>query len=264
MEAGQAGADHGIRAPAPGGVGQLAAQHGVDLGGRHAAAGQNAGALDAGGRAGDDDVIHAPIRTGLEQKGHVEYDAGMAGGTGAGQKASLGRADHGVNNVLEASKSRRVGEGRTEPATVEDALGDGAGKGSGDGGECGAAGALEAMDGGVGVEHRDVPAPTLGCDGALAHADPAGEADHAHGPVMGNRLSGADCAIGACVDSRRGPEPGGEARYGLMQEHADCRDRDQSAGGRGCTTGHPIRPAAGACPMIVMVWLSIIITATAR
>src|SRR6185312_3386329 len=70
--------------------------------------------------------------------------------------------------------------GPAQGSAVERVVLDGAGKGGFDRGQGAPAARLQPVHRGVGVEDRDAGAPERIGGGGLAHADPAGKADHLH------------------------------------------------------------------------------------
>ena len=173
--AGEAGADDGVGEALLGAVGHLAGDDGGDLVGGHAATAADAGDLDGAGGGDDDDFVDAGLAVGFEQQGDVQDGEGGAGGAGAGEEAAFEGADHGVDDGFEAGE--RVGvveDGAAEGGAVELAGDDGVGECLGDGWQGLAAGGLQGVDGGVGIEDGDVGAAECGGGGGLAHADAAG------------------------------------------------------------------------------------------
>ena len=113
----------------------------------------------------------------------------------AGEEGALGLADHRVQNAFEPGHGGGVGQDDgAEAGAVHGAGYDGARKGGCDGAHGAAALGLQAVDGGVGVEHRDARPAERRCRGGLAHADPAREADDLH--------------LGALMPARRPATPG--------------------------------------------------------
>ena len=160
-----------------------------------------------------------PLAAGLEQQRHVQHGGRGAAAAGVGEEALFHPADPGMQDRLQPLHRRLVPDhGVAQAGAVEHAILDRAGEGGRDGRQRGAAGRLQAVDGGIRVEHGDVGAAERFGGGRFAHADAAGQPDdpHAQGPA-GNQV------VQRRVHLRHDAEPGGEAGHGLVQQHARGR-----------------------------------------
>ena len=216
MVAGEPRAHHEIRAPALLGVGHLPCDGGIDLGLVPPPPRPQARRLDRTRCRDDDDEIGPPLAAGFEQQRHIQHHGTDAGAPGAGEKATLGGAHQRMHDALQAPECPWFAHHRrAQGGAVDDAVADRAGKRCRNRPHRAPTGALQCMHGGVGIEHRNPGTAKTGGGGGFAHADAAGEPDHAH-PGSDRRQIVADEAAQRLIDLGIDAEPGGEPGTRLL------------------------------------------------
>jgi hypothetical protein len=157
--------------------GSLAGEDGGELVfGRHARSRQDTLSLDGRGGRDDDHHVNLVLRASLEQQRDIVEDqrripVRLRKGLPCG-------VDRRVDDGFQPGESGGIGEHQRPQLRTLDPVGAGGpGKGRLDRRQQGAARALQPVHLGIGIEHRNAgPGEHLG-NGALAHADGAGEAE---------------------------------------------------------------------------------------
>lgn len=211
-----AGVDHKIGAAALFPVAHLRGEDRRELFAAHPRPCEHAAALHMRGRRHHDGRIDVRVAAAFEQERNIERDDRRAVSPRFGQKCLLRLPHHGVHDRLESAARFGVAEhGRAEFRAV-DALGaGGAREHRFDRCERRAAGALQPVHLGIGIEHGHARAPQHRRDGRLAHPDRAGETKDDHcvsrafssssQPSGGAAPKNSENAIAACPISISSP-----------------------------------------------------------
>jgi hypothetical protein len=234
MEPRKARLHHQVRARPFFRVRHLEGDHGGDFRVAHSPPAPYPCELHCAWRGDNHYLVHQPVAPGFEEQRDIQHGCRGAASAGLCQEPALCGAHHGVEDVFQRSHCLVIREYlRAERGAVQHAVVHGAGEGFGDGGQGAAMPALQAMHGGVRVEHRQAGAAECLGGGGFAHADTAGEADDFHARALPFRDVGGYQGGDRLVHHRRYAEPGGEAGDRLVQQHAEPAHGAQAAGGGG-------------------------------
>lgn len=175
------GVDHEIGAAALFPVAHLGGEDRRELFVAHPQPREHAAALHVRGRGHHDGRVDMRVAATFEKEGNIERDDRRAVLPRFGQESLLRLPHQGMHDFFEAAAGFGVAEhGRAEFRTI-DALRTGrAREGRLDRRKRSAAGALQPVHLGIGIEHGHTRAPQHRRDGRLAHADRTSETENDH------------------------------------------------------------------------------------
>ncbi len=166
---------------------------------RHAGARQDAAALDPGGCGHHDHRINAPPAALFKEQGNVEHDHRPR--SVAPEEAAACALHRRVDDTLEPAQLIAIGKHQpAQRSAIDTRRARGPRKGGLDRGEQRAAGALETVNLGIGIEDRHAQCLEHRRHRRLAHADRAGEADDDHATSRARNSS--SCARGAATPKK--------------------------------------------------------------
>ncbi len=168
--------------------------------------------LEEGGRADHGDRVHELVAAGFIEKRDVHDCERAAGRRLLGQEGSLGRADQGVHDPLQAAKSVGIVEdGLAESFAVNAVLRVAAvGKGRQNRGDRSAPLGEQFVDGGISIKHRNAERMEGAACRGFAHGDRAGEAeDEGHvGPPQPPSTEARSSAVTSGSTPNQAAKPG--------------------------------------------------------